>query len=169
MHFLLNPWCRFDLLYYLHIWHTWTNRVILRAVNLVKAILEVGGCIRVHAPRFVSINYNALNTSHLIKTNRLEGLLYVVPFQIARNPLYRFLFSWVRYAFKKKITYNETLSYLGGRGSKRIPIILHSINGTFIMGGRGSEFFVSCLILKILLRRGKWKGFKQHVQCGWDI
>jgi len=49
---------------------------------------------------------------------------------------------------KKKIAYNETLSYLGGRGSKKIPIILHLINGTFIMGGRGSEFFVSCLILK---------------------
>ena len=49
---------------------------------------------------------------------------------------------------KKKIAYNETLSYLGGRGSKKIPIILHLINGTFILGGRGSEFFVSCLILK---------------------
>ena len=34
------------------------------------------------------------------------------------------------------------------------------------MGGRGSEFLVSCLILKKnLLRRGKWKGFKQHFQC----
>ena len=31
---------------------------------------------------------------------------------------------------------------------KKIPIILHLINGTFIMGGRSSEFFVSCLILK---------------------
>ena len=49
---------------------------------------------------------------------------------------------------KKKIAYNETLSYLGGRGSTKIPIICHSINGTFITGGRGSEFFVSCLILK---------------------
>ena len=61
---------------------------------------------------------------------------------------------------KKKIAYNETFAYLGGRGSKKIPIILHIINGTFIMGGRGPEFFVSCLILnKKLLRRGKWKGF----------
>ena len=39
----------------------------------------------------------------------------------------------------KKIAYNETFAYLGGRGP---------------------EFFVSCLILnKKLLRRGKWKGF----------
>ena len=49
---------------------------------------------------------------------------------------------------KKKIAYNETFSYLGGRGSKTNPIILHLINGTFIMGRRGSKFFVSCLILK---------------------
>ena len=61
------------------------------------------------------------------------------------------------------------MPYLGGRGFKNIPIILHSINGTFILGGRGSEFFVSCLILKKLLIRGMWKGFKQHVQCGLDI
>jgi len=67
---------------------------------------------------------------------------------------------------KKKIAYNETLSYLGGRGSKKIPIILHLINGTFIKGGRGSEFFVSCLILKKYAQKGKWKGFKQHVQYG---
>ena len=31
---------------------------------------------------------------------------------------------------------------------KKNPVILHLINGTFIMGGRGSKFFVSCLILK---------------------
>ena len=33
---------------------------------------------------------------------------------------------------KKKIVYNETFAYLGGRGSKKVPIILHLINGTFI-------------------------------------
>ena len=41
---------------------------------------------------------------------------------------------------KKKIAYNETLSYLGGRGSKTNPIILHLINGTFIMGGVRIQF-----------------------------
>ena len=61
---------------------------------------------------------------------------------------------------KKKIAYNETLSYLGGRGSKTNPIILHLINGTFIMGGRGSKFFVSCLILKKTTQKGDVEGFQ---------
>ena len=56
---------------------------------------------------------------------------------------------------QKKIAYNETFAYLGGRGSKKIPIILHLINGTFIMGGRGSEFFVSCLILEKTTQKGE--------------
>ena len=61
---------------------------------------------------------------------------------------------------KKKIAYNETFAYLGGRGSKKIPIILHLINGTFIMGGRGSEFFVSCLILKKSTQKGEVEDFQ---------
>ena len=69
-------------------------------------------------------------------------------------------FMKLRYAFKKKIAYNETFSYLGGRGSKKIPIILHLINGTFIMGGRGSEFFFSCLILKKTIQKGDVEGFQ---------
>ena len=79
------------------------------------------------------------------------------------QPIYDWACS-LRYAFKKKITYNETLSYLGGeskgRGSKRNPIILHLINGTLIMGGRGSEFFVSCLILKKTTQKGDVEGFQ---------
>ena len=55
----------------------------------------------------------------------------------------------------KKIAYNETFAYLGGRGSKKIPIIPHLINGTFIMGGSGSEFFVSCLILEKTTQKGE--------------
>ena len=55
---------------------------------------------------------------------------------------------------------NETFAYLGGRGSKKNSIILHLINGTFIMGGRGSEFFVSCLILKKTTQKGDVEGFQ---------
>ena len=84
---------------------------------------------------------------------------------------------------KKKIAYNETLSYLGGRGSKKSPIIFHLINGTFIMGGRGSEFFVSCLILKknysegrcgrvsnnmfnVFLKKGRFQIKRMHFNFG---
>ena len=69
-------------------------------------------------------------------------------------------FMKLRYAFKKKIAYNETFSYLGGRGSKKNLIILHLINGTFIMGRRGSKFFVSCLILKKICPKGEVEGFQ---------
>ena len=49
---------------------------------------------------------------------------------------------------KKKIAYNETFAYLGGRGVKKIPIILHFINGTFFKGRRGVNHLTSCLILE---------------------
>ena len=59
---------------------------------------------------------------------------------------------------KKKIAYNETFSYLGGGGVKKIPTIPHLINGTFFMGrgGLNSVSHVSFL-KKCLSRRRKWK------------
>ena len=49
---------------------------------------------------------------------------------------------------KKKIAYNETFAYSGGRGVKKIPIISHFINGTFLKGRRGLKPLISCLILE---------------------
>ena len=67
--------------------------------------------------------------------------------------------SKTKVCLQKKIAYNETFAYLGGRGSKKIPIILHLINGTFIMSHPKIK----------LCRWGKWMGFKQHLQCFFMI
>ena len=50
---------------------------------------------------------------------------------------------------KKKIAYNETLSYLGVGGVKKIPTILHLRNGTFFYGrgGQNYMFYVTSIVI----------------------
>jgi len=62
--------------------------------------------------------------------------------------LYHYYFYLGMPAFKTKKSRMMSRCLFRREVVKKVPIILHLINGTFVMGGRGSEFFVSCLILK---------------------
>ena len=65
---------------------------------------------------------------------------------------------------KKKIAYNETLSYLGVGGLKKIPTILHFRNGTFFYGRGGQNYiFYVSFLEKSSLRRENFQIYSPSI------
>ena len=75
------------------------------------------------------------------------------------------LLKLLRDAFKKKkIAYNETLSYLGVGGLKKIPTILHFRNGTFFYGRGGQNYiFYVSFLEKSSLRRENFQIYSPSI------